>query len=114
MRSGLRNEQGIAIGAAVVALVVAVLLYTRFSVHGDFVRDEAISASGGPRRPDDGVAPYQSIFDPKTPLATFLCAFGAAVGRLIGRSELTMIRLVFFLCSVLAVLAIYLLAVRVF
>jgi hypothetical protein len=114
LRSGLRNEQGVAIGGAVVALVVAVLLYTRFSVHGDFIRDEAIYAYGGQRLADDGVAPYQSIFDPKTPLATFLCAFGAAVGRLIGRSELTMIRLVFFLCSVLAVLAIYLLAVRVF
>jgi hypothetical protein len=114
VRSGLRNEQGVAIGAAVAALVVAVLLYTRFSVHGDFVRDEGIYAYGGQRLADDGVAPYASIFDPKTPLATILCAFGAAIGRLLGRSELTMIRVVFFLCSVLTVLAVYLLAARLF
>lgn len=114
VRSGLRNEQGVAIGAAVVALVIAVLLFTRFSVHGEFVRDEAIYAYGGQRLADDGVAPYASIFDPKTPLATILCGFGAAIGRLLGRNELTSIRLLFFLLSVLTVLAIYLLAARLF
>jgi hypothetical protein len=114
VRSGLRNQQGIAIGAGVAALVVAVLLYTRFSVHGQFIRDEAIYAYGGERLADDGVAPYASIFDPKTPFATLLCAFGAAIGRLIGRNELTTIRLMFFLCSVLTVLAVYVLAIRLF
>ena len=114
VRTGLRNRQGIAIGVGVVVLAVAVLLYTRFSVHGAFVRDEAIYAYGGERLADDGTAPYASIFDPKTPLATILCAFGAAIGRLIGRNELTMIRLLFFLLSVLTVLAVYLLAARVF
>lgn len=96
-------------GAASVG--IAVVLYTRFSIDGGLSRDEAIYAYGG-QQLSHGVAPYESIFDPKAPMATMLCGLAAAFAHLIGSNDLLMIRLWFFACSVLTVLAVYLLVTR--
>jgi hypothetical protein len=96
----------------VVAVVVAIVLFTRFSIDGEMTRDESIYVYGG-QQLSHGVAPYASIFDPKGPLAIMIAGLGASLGHLFGYSDVDTIRLLFFLCSVLAVLAIYLLVLRV-
>lgn len=96
---------------AVASVVVAIVLFTRFSIAGGMSRDESIYVYGG-QQLSHGVAPYDSIFDPKTPLATMLSGLGAWLGHLFGYRDVYVIRVLFFLCSVLAVLAIYLLVQR--
>jgi hypothetical protein len=100
-----------ALSGAGAAIVTAVVLFTRFGFHGMLSRDESIYAYGG-QQLVKGVPPYTSIFDPKAPLATLLSGLGAGLSRLFGHSELIGIRLLFFLLSLLAVLAIYLLALQ--
>lgn len=107
----VRAASAPAIVGGIAVVIVAVLLFTRFSIHGALNRDESIYAYGG-QQLADGVAPYVSIFDPKAPLATLLSGLGAAIGRLFGHSELSGIRALFCLLSVLSVLAIYLLALQ--
>ena len=97
-------------GAA--SVVVAIVLFTRFSIDGALSRDESIYVYGG-QQLTHGVAPYASIFDPKGPLATMLAGVGAGLGHLAGHRDVYVIRLLFFFCSVLAVLASYLLVLRV-
>jgi hypothetical protein len=97
-------------GAA--SVVVAIVLFTRFSIDGALSRDEAIYVYGG-QQLYHGVAPYQSIFDPKGPVATLICGLGASLGHLFGYSDVLTIRALFFICSVLAVLAMYLLVLQV-
>lgn len=94
-----------------VAVVVGTLLYTRFSIDSTFFRDEGIYVYGG-QQMLHGVAPYASIFDAKTPLATMLSALGAALAKLFAVNDLYTIRVVFLVCSILTVLAIYLLVVE--
>ena len=98
------------VGAAA-SLIVAVVLFTRFSLHDTLTRDQAIYAYGG-QRMAHGVPPYSSIFDPKTPMATLVSGVAASLARLTGHNELTAIRLAFFLIALLMVLAIYVLALR--
>lgn len=98
------------VGAAV-SVAVAAVLYARFGIHGRLARDEGIYSYAGERLAH-GIPPYQSIFDPKAPLATFVAGAGAALARLFGGNELSAIRLAFYLCSVLTVLAVYVLARR--
>src|SRR5262249_7611772 len=86
-------------------------LFTRFGIHGTLNRDESIYAYGG-QQLVNGVPPYASIFDPKAPLATLMCGLGAALAHLFGHNELSGIRAMFGLLSVLAVLSIYLLALQ--
>lgn len=95
-----------AIVGALVVVAVAVLVFTRFSLHNTLDRDESIYAYGG-QRLADGVAPYASIFDPKGPLTTIIAGGAAAVGSLLGQSRLMLIRLVFFVLSVATALAVY-------
>jgi hypothetical protein len=90
------------------SVAVALVLYSRYHLDGTLGRDEGIYAYGG-QQMLHGVPPYKSIFDPKGPLATMLCGLGAGLGRLLGTSDVTMIRLVFFASAVLTVLAVYLL-----
>lgn len=94
------------------SVVVAIVLFTRFSINGGLSRDESIYVYGG-QQLTHGVAPYASIFDPKAPIATFICAIGVGLGHLFGVSGVLAIRVLFFICSVLAVLAIYLLVLQV-
>src|SRR5689334_7986581 len=86
----------------VLVLVLAALLFTRFSLDDWLRRDESIYAYGG-QQLVHGVAPYVSIFDPKSPLATIFAGAGAAWARLFGGDDVHAIRLVFLGFSCLAV-----------
>lgn len=99
------------LAGAVISVALAVALYTRFGINGALSRDEGIYTYGG-QQLTHGVPPYASIFDPKTPLATMIAGAAAAVARAVGRNDIYLIRVAFFACSVLTVLAVYVLAVR--
>jgi hypothetical protein len=92
----------VAVGA-VLSLAVAGALFSRYGIHGALARDEAVYAYGG-QQLDHGVPFYASIFDQKTPGAAFLAGLGDAIGGLDG------IRIAFFVCACLTVVAVYLLA----
>ena len=100
------------VSGGVASALLAIVLYSRFDINGTLVRDESIYVYGG-QQLYHGVAPYDSIFDPKGPLATMLAGLGASLGHLFGVSDVTGIRVLFFLTAVLAVLAMYLLVLRV-
>src|SRR3954451_1374346 len=106
-----RRPNSLAWRAGELALLVATLLYTQFSIQGNLSRDEAIYTYGG-QQLVDGVPVYQGIFDPKPPLPTFLTAAGVAAGRAVGEDELVMLRYEFLLFSLLTVGAVYLLGLR--
>jgi hypothetical protein len=89
------------LGAAVSAAVAAVL-FGRFGIDGALSRDEAVYAYGG-QQLVHGVPFYASIFDQKTPGAAYLAGLGDALGGLDG------IRIAFFVCACLTVVAVYLL-----
>jgi len=107
----LDRDGWLRVTGGVASVVVATVLFTRFTIDGSMSRDESIYVYGG-QQLSHGVAPYDSIFDPKTPIPTVLAGFGAWFGRLIGYRDVYAIRLVFLACSVLAVLAMYLLVQR--
>ena len=107
------RELGTRLGGALVSLAVAFALYTRFGINGSLSRDEGIYAYGG-QQMAHGVAPYASIFDPKTPLATMIAGLAATVARIVGRNDIYLVRVAFFLCACLTVLAVFLLAARLF
>jgi hypothetical protein len=98
---------------AVAALVVAAVLFFRFGTEGQLSRDEAIYSYAG-QRLTAGVAPYASIFDAKGPVAATVAGGAAWSGELIGVTDLFAIRLGFLAFSLLSVLAVYLLAARLF
>jgi hypothetical protein len=100
----VRDRLLIGAGAAL-SLAMAVALFSRYGIHGTLSRDEAIYAYGG-QQLAHGVPFYASIFDPKTPGAAYLAGLGAALGGLDG------IRIAFFVCACLTVVAVYLLAVE--
>lgn len=110
MLETLRNRR-YELGGALLSMVVAILLYTRFSLMGALSRDEAIYTYGG-QRMARGTPPYESIFDPKGPMATIISGFAASLGRAFGFGELYTIRRVFFACAVLTVVAVYLLVLH--
>lgn len=93
------------------SLAVAVALFTRYGISGELTRDEAIYTYGG-QQLAHGVAPYTSIFDPKGPIAVMLAGLAAYVARVVGSNDISAIRLAFFGCACLAVVAVYLLAAR--
>jgi 4-amino-4-deoxy-L-arabinose transferase-like glycosyltransferase len=101
--------RGAACGAA--ALGAAVVLFTRFGLDGVLYRDQAIYAYAG-QQLAHGVAPYVSIFDAKAPLGSMLAGVAALVARALGTDSLSAIRLAYFVVSLLAVLATYLLGAR--
>jgi hypothetical protein len=98
-------------GGGVFALLVAVALFTRFSIDGNLWRDESIYAYGG-QQLLKGVPMYVSIFDPKTPLASILTALGAGVGGWFGLLDVHGMRLEFFVFACMTVVAVYLLALQ--
>src|SRR3954468_5711857 len=95
-------------GGGVLALVIGVVLFTRFSIYGNLWRDEAIYAYGG-QQLADGVPVYAGIFDPKPPLPTFLNALGVLSARAVDKNDLTAMRAEFFVFALLAVVAVYVL-----
>jgi hypothetical protein len=98
-------------GGALLSALVAVALFTRFGIDGGLSRDESIYAYAG-QQWAAGVAPYASIFDPKTPLASLLAGLGVLAGHAAGADGLDAIRVVFFAFACLTVVAIYLLGLE--
>jgi hypothetical protein len=100
-------------GGLVVSLLAAVVLLTRYGIHGTLGRDEAIYAYEG-QQLAQGVPPYASIFDPKGPGAGFVAGAAAYLADLIGRDDLAAIRAAFWLFACATVVVTYLLALRLF
>jgi hypothetical protein len=90
---------------------VAAGLFSRFGLDDGMRRDEAVYAYGG-QQLADGVPPYVSIFDPKTPLATFLAGAGGLLARALHADGVHTMRIVFGVLACLAVGAVYVLATR--
>jgi hypothetical protein len=101
------------VAGALLTLFLAVALFSRFGLDEELRRDEAIYAYGG-QRLVEGVPPYVSIIDPKTPLAHVLAGAAVAVGRVGGVDDLVAIRLGFFVIACLAVVAVYLAGIALF
>jgi 4-amino-4-deoxy-L-arabinose transferase-like glycosyltransferase len=89
--------------------LVAVALYSRFSIDDWLRRDESIYTYGG-QQLAEGVPVYKGIFDPKTPLSSMLIGAGVAIARAVGTDELHLVRIEFFLFACLTVAAVYVLA----
>ena len=110
MAARLGRDGTLALAGALGSTVVAVLLFLRWGINGKLSRDEGIYTYGG-QQLAHGVAPYASIFDPKSPGATMLAGIWAAVGHLFSANDVYFIRFGFFLMSLLTVVAVYALAV---
>src|SRR3954453_21066740 len=106
-----RRRTGPAAVGALTVLLVSAGLFTRYGIGGNLSRDESIYAYGG-QRVADGVVPYASIFDAKTPLATVLPGLGVALARVVGADDLDGIRVLFCVLSFLTVVAVYVLVVE--
>src|SRR4051812_31030603 len=102
----MRFTRGIGWAGAVLALAVAVTLFTRFSFDDTMRRDEAIYAYGG-QQLAAGVPLYHGIFDPKTPIAQALAGVAAALAPGRGFGDVHAIRLAFFAAACLSVVAVY-------
>src|SRR3954471_8455468 len=98
----------LALGGGAVAFLIAIVLFTQFSINGNFWRDEAIYSYGG-QQLADGVPVYSGIFDPKPPLPTLLTALGALSARAVSKNDLTAMRAEFFVFALLTVVAVYVL-----
>lgn len=98
-------------GSAV--LIVAAAMFSRFGLEEELRRDEAVFAYAG-QQLAEGVPPYVSILDAKTPLASFIAGGAVIVGRAVGADDLVAIRLAFFLVACLTVVAIHLAATLLF
>lgn len=99
------------LAGAVVSLAVAVALFSRFGINGSLSRDESIYAYGG-QQLSHGVAPYLGIFDPKGPMATWIAGLASVAAHAVGRNDIYAVRLAYFVCACLTVLAVYLLGAR--
>jgi hypothetical protein len=99
------------VGGGILVLIVAAVVYAAFSINGILTRDASIYVYGG-QQLVHGVPPYASIFDPKTPFATFLNGLGAAIAGSGRGFDVYTIRIVFYLASLATVVAVYLLALR--
>lgn len=93
---------------ALLSLAIAIALFSRYGIDATLLRDESIYAYGG-QQLAEGVPFYVSIFDAKTPLASQLAGLGVVAGNAFGANDLDAIRVVFFVCACLAVVAVYVL-----
>lgn len=96
---------------ALAVLTIASVVYSQFNIYGKFSRDSAIYVYGG-QRLTHGVPPYASEMDPKGPIPSILCGFGVAVARLLGRSDVLIVRIEFCALAILSVLGLYLLVLE--
>jgi 4-amino-4-deoxy-L-arabinose transferase-like glycosyltransferase len=109
----LRSAGTVRLAGGLVSLAVGAALFARWGIHGGLSRDEAIYTYSG-QQLAHGVPLYTSIFDPKGPLASLVAGAAATVSRGVGHNDIDAIRIAFFACSCLTVVAIYLLATRLF
>jgi len=94
---------------AVLILVLSALVYRQYGFAGPLTRDDAIYLYSG-QQMAQGIPPYLSIWDHKGPLAPMIAGVGAWLAPWLGIEDILAVRLVFFAISVLAVVAVYLLA----
>ena len=73
------------------AVVIAVGLFSLFSIEDRLSRDESIYLYGG-QQLAAGVPPYVSIVDPKTPLATMTAGVAVWTGRVMGVDDVVAAR----------------------
>jgi len=106
-----RASRAVPWALAVVALLLSVVLYTRFSVDDLLSRDEAICAYGA-QQWVHGVPFYTSIFDAKGPLSSALGGVAVWVASLIDTNDLTAMRLLFLAFACATAVGVYLLAAR--
>jgi hypothetical protein len=85
---------------------IAALVYALFGFNGKLVRDDAIWLYSG-QQMAQGIPPYVSIFDFKSPLGPMLAGIGAWAAYLVGGDDVLFVRVIFFLLSCLAVVAVY-------
>lgn len=111
--SGSRHRSLARWSGAVLALLLAGVLFSQFSLDAPLSRDESIYIYGG-QQLAERVPPYVSIFDPKTPLSTLVAGGAVATARALERDEIKAIRVVFFVFACAAALAVYLLALGLF
>lgn len=102
------RARALAVAGGLLALAVAVALFTRYSLDDTLRRDEAIYTYGG-QQLAHGVPVYVSIFDPKGPLAAMLAGGGVALADLLKADGVHTVRIVFLVTACLAVGAVYLL-----
>lgn len=107
----IRTARAATWALALVSLLTAVALYTRFSLDDELSRDEAISAYGA-QQWARGVPFYTSIFDAKGPLSSALGGVAVWVSSLLGGNDLTAIRLLFLVMACATVAGVYVLAWR--
>jgi 4-amino-4-deoxy-L-arabinose transferase-like glycosyltransferase len=107
----ISNRRSLELAGAGVSLAVALALYTRYTIYGSLSRDEGVYSYGG-QQMAHGTPPYASIFDPKGPMAPIISGIAAGLARVVGRDTLVAIRLVFFGCALLTVVAVYFLVLR--
>jgi hypothetical protein len=81
-----------------VVALVSMAIYALFGFDGWLFRDDAIYLYAGPQFAG-GVAPYVSIFDHKTPLASLLSGIFVSLGRLIELDDIFSVRLGWWLMS---------------
>jgi hypothetical protein len=104
-----RWSRVVAWAGGLLALLIAVALFSRFGIDDTLRRDEAIYAYGG-QQLAKGVPVYVSIFDPKTPLSAMLAAVGPLIAHPLGAGGVHLMRIEFFIFACLTVVAVYLLA----
>jgi 4-amino-4-deoxy-L-arabinose transferase-like glycosyltransferase len=109
--SPISNRLSLELAGAGVSLAVALALYTRYRIYGSLSRDEGIYSYGG-QQIAHGTPPYASIVDPKGPMASIIAGIAAGLARVVGLDTLVAIRLAYFCCALLTVVAVYLLALR--
>ncbi len=107
----LGDERSRRVVGGVAALVLAAVVYLQFSFYLGFGRDQSIYVYGG-QRVTHGVPPYASIMDPKGPVSGILCGFGVAIARLLGRDDVLVVRVEFFLLAAASALGVYLLVLQ--
>lgn len=87
-------------------VIVAGATWSLHGFYGWLYRDDAVYLYAG-QQLLNGVMPYESIFDHKTPLASILCAIGTALGRAVGLDDVVGARAFYFLLNALSIGAIY-------
>ena len=94
---------------AAAIFIVAAIAYGQYGFHGELMRDQGNHLYAGQRMPD-GLPPYVSIFNHKTPAPTLLAGLGVTAARRLHQDDIYTVRLLFFVISCLTVVAVYWLA----
>ena len=93
--------------------LIAVIVFSVYGFEGTLVRDDAIILYGG-QQLAEGVPPYLSIFDNKTPVAPLLAGAGVSVASLLDLDDILAVRITFLVFCSLAPVGLYLLGSALF